>query len=500
MARILAIDWDRREVRCVLASSTGGRLRILSARSAPLVDVAEGGGASHPDVSGALRAVLDEARAGRSEILVAVDRASVELLALSLPPAKDSELPGLVAMQVLRESQTADENSIIDFTSLGDTGDPGTAADAASQPRQVAVAVLSAKQLERISATCGDAGLKPTRILLRPFAVASLFARRVSPAERNCLLVNQVADEADLLVLVDGRVVFQRTIRLPEDAAEELVAQRLSAEVNRTLLVAQQGPLGGNSVERVFVFGGSDDRAVLVDQLNAVLNAPVSLVDPFTITDIPEAGPPEHSGRFAALVGMILDETFSSHAIDFLHPRRPPRPRDRRQILAVVASMVILFGLAGAYYVWSEITARDAEISRLAAELKDKTDLVKRTAEQSDRIEAIRDWQESEVNWLDELQELSLRLPTARDLVVLRMSMLPDRTRGGSVEFSGLVRDNQIVARMEQNLRDEFHRDVSSKRIQNRGQGRGYSWGFETSVSVAARDKQSYLPQQASAR
>ncbi len=516
MARILAVNWDSHEARCVLASATGGRLRILSAKSVGLVDVAEGG-QSHPDVSGSLRAMLDEMRPGRCEVLVAVDRASVELLNFTLPPAKDSELAGLVAMQVLRESQTADESSIVDFVPLAEgervsgtfsgggsreleDAEPEKAPDTLSRrPRQVMAAVLSSQQLGRILDTCRDAGLKPSRILLRPLAAASLFARRVSPEERNCLLVNLVADEADLLILVDGRIVFQRTVRLPEEAAEETLVQRLSAEVGRTLVVAQQGPLGGNSVERIYVFGGAEEWTALADQLGAVLSVPVSIVDPFEITDAPDDGPPEHPGRFAALVGMILDESYGSHAVDFLHPRRPPRQTDRRQVAMVIAAGVVLAVLAAGYHVWSQAASDEDRIRGLAAELKEKDDVLKRTAEQSQRIDAIADWQAGEVVWLDELRELSLRLPVSRDLVLMRMSMTPERSGGGNVDFSGLVRDPLIVARMEQNLRDQFH-DVRSKRIQERGPGKGYSWGFETSVSIGGRDKQSYLAAQAPGR
>jgi hypothetical protein len=95
------------------------------------------------------------------------------------------------------------------------------------------------------------------------------------------------------------------------------------------------------------------------------------------------------------------------------------------------------------------------------------------------------------------LRDLALRLPASRDLMLMRMSLLPERSGGGNVEFTGLVRDPLIVARMEQNLRDQHH-DVRSKRIQERGPGK-YSWVFETSMSVSGRDKQSYLEPQAPA-
>ena len=45
-------------------------------------------------------------------------------------------------------------------------------------------------------------------------------------------------------------------------------------------------------------------------------------------------GPPEHRGQYTALLGMIADEANdASHAVDFLHPRRPPVQR-RQSILS----------------------------------------------------------------------------------------------------------------------------------------------------------------------
>jgi len=497
MARILAVDWDRGEARCVVASSAAGRLRIVAARSVPLAEVSEPlaetaeGAPSPPDISAALRAALDDARQGRAVVLVGVDRANVELLQLTLPPAKDAELAALVAMQVLRESQSADEAAIVDFVSVGEPG-AAAAPDSAPVARQVTAAVLAPAQLERIRGACEGAGLKPGRLLLRSFAAASLFARRMSPAERTCLLVNLVCDEADLLILVDGRVVFQRTVRLPEEAGEDVVAQRLSGEITRTLLVAQQGPLTGGAVDRVFVFGGAEEHQALVDAVSGELGLPVTVVDPFEITEVPDDGIPEHPGRFAALLGMVLDESFGMHAIDFLHPRRPPRRVDRRRAVLGAVCAALLAVLSVGYYVWDEIATADGDAEVLAAELKEKQDLLKRTARQKELIQAVRDWKAGEVVWLDELRELALRMPSGRDLIVLRMSMLSERAGGGSIEITGMVRDPLVVPKMEQAVRDQYH-EVRSRRVQERGQAGGYSWLFESSMSVFGRDRQSYL-------
>jgi Tfp pilus assembly PilM family ATPase len=500
MARIIAIDWDRHEARCVVASAAGGRLRILTARSVRLVDWTEGG-ESRPDVVGSLRAVLDDTRAGRAVVLVGVDRANVELMNLTLPPAKPGELPQLVAMQVFRESQTAEDDAIVDFAPFGEPGEPGEDRQGvpSAQPTQVMAAVLSKVQMEKIRAACSGAGVKPSRILLRPLAAASLFARRVSPTERVCLLVSPVGNEADLVVLMEGRVVFQRTVRLPDEVGEEPTAQRLAGEIRRTLMVAQQGPLAANPVERVFVFGGSEEHQQLTEIVAADLGVTVSVVDPFEITDVPDDGPTERPGRFAALVGMILDESYGAHAVDFLHPKRPPPPVDRRRIVVAAVAAAVLAVVAVGYYAWSEVSAADEEVQRLTAELKARDDLLKRTTEPRQLVDAIHDWQSGEVIWLDELRDLSLRFPSGRELIVQRMTMASDRSGGGGIEFNGTMRDQEVINRMEQNVRDQYH-EVRSKRVQERDQGKGYPWVFETSMSVAGRDKESYVEQQAVAR
>lgn len=297
MPRILAVDWDRREVRCLLAATHGKRITVLAAVSAPLVSVAEGGASSYADIGGSLRAALGEHRPGRVTALVGVDRASVEVMHFSLPPSTDAELAQLVANQATRESQAADDEAGLDFTPLDD--DP-------HEPRQVTAAVLSSSERERIRQACSAAGFEPHRMVLRPFAVASLFSRMGAASAQICLLVNLVADEADVTVVCEGHAVFTRTIRLPGVSSEAVAAERLCAEIRRTLLVAQQGSLGGKSIEQVFVFGG--EQQLLADRIGQDLALPVTILDPFEALDLAATREPEHSGRFASLVGMVLDE------------------------------------------------------------------------------------------------------------------------------------------------------------------------------------------------
>ncbi len=505
MARILALDWDHREARFVLATVGRGSLRIQAAEVVSLDEIDEdvsgdeiGDGAEenttstsdaeqarlHAErVGKALRAALKQHNITRPTVLVGVNRQSVEILHLSLPPATDTELPHLVANQVQQESQVSDEDAVLDFQPVGN--DP-------SEPRWVTAAVLLNEQLERLQATCSAAGLKPRRMLLRSYASASLFSRTTTPPEDVCLLVNLVGDEADLTVTVRGQAVFARTVRLPGEADDEKATRRLVSEIRRTMAVSMQNRLDEGSIEGIYIFGGPEDHADLVDRIKAELSIRAMVLDPFMGVDLPKSLVPDNSGAFAPLLGMLLDETQGGkHAIDFLHPRRRPAPRSRRRPLVIAGSLVAALVLVAGYHVLGQLSTADAKNYALQKELSDLKQLVKKAKKKEEVVRAVQGWQSNDVNWLDELRDMSLRFPSSRDTVVLRMTLARARGGGGSVNFSGLVRDPLIVVRMESNVRDKYH-EIRSKRVQERQQDKDYTWRFETSMTVAKRVKDDY--------
>ncbi|MGO8745634.1 MAG: type IV pilus biogenesis protein PilM [Thermoguttaceae bacterium] len=489
MPRILAVDWDRNEVRCVLAATRGKQVRTIVAGSAPLVDITEGGTGSHPDIGGSLRVALGEHRPRGAVALIAVARASVEVMNFTLPPATDAELPELVENQAMRDSQALTEGAALDFTALDDDS-PG--------PRQVVAAVLPDSQQKTIREACAAAGFPPQRIVLRPFAAASLCRHLAPLSDQVCLLVSLAAEEADLTILLEGRLVFTRTARLPAAESEEAAAERITAEVRRTLLVAQQGPLGGRSIEHVFLFGSPGEHQVLADRIGEDLGLATTVLDPFEATDGAAPLEREKAGRFAPLLGMIVDEAHGRlPAIDFLHPKRPPPPANRQRPLWIAAALLLTLAGGVWYHVWDKSTALDKEYRQLVQQKKKNAERLQEIDQQGDLIEAVRQWESTDVNWLDELRELSLRFPSVREAVVERISFSPGRDGGGSIEFQGVVREPRVVARIEQALRDEYHQEVRSKHVAAR-EKEAYAGTFEASVSVVPRDKNGYREEPAS--
>ena len=430
-----------------------------------------------------MQAALAPHKVGRALTLLGVERSQIELLSLTLPPSSDAELPELVRHQAMRESTAITDDSSLDFVPLSE--DP-------QGPRRVAAVALSRERREQLQAICGEAGVAPHAIVLRPYAAAALFFGSSPPTDQACLLINAFAEEIDLTVVWAGKVAFWRTLRQANVSHDPAAAKKLIAELNRTLVVAQD-QLGDQPIAAAYLYGALAEHPALVEQLRGEFSLPVTLIDPFATLAEPPDAVPENPGRFSSLLGMLTVEAqHGAQAVDFLHPRKRPAPPDRRRqsIIAGAAAAVVL--LLGGYYVWSTFAEADAENESLAAELDRLDEQFKRAGKQQKVIQAIHDWGEHDVNWLDELRDLSLRFPSGRDAVLLRMGLSHGRGSGAAIDMVGVVRDPAIVSRIENNLRDKYHQ-ISSRHVQERVQEKSYSWHFESSLIVAQRDKQNYV-------
>lgn len=483
MNYFLAVDWDRHEARYVLAGISGKKVKVRAASSVRLVDVTEGAAEPQYSFGSSLSDILAKHNSRRAKLLVAVPRSSIELMHFTLPPAKDDELPELVANLAMREAATISDRWVLDFVPTDDDADV---------QRRVTAAALSPEELDRVQRQCATAGMKPSRLLLRPFASASVFLKSPHAADEVSLMVNRIECEVDLNVVADDQVVFSRTARLPEGAGEEETTDRMLAEINRTLAAVPREQIGEEDIENVCVFGGPDDYDGLVGRITDELSKSAQVIDPFAVLGTGPSEVPSDRGRFAALLGMLLDEATNSHAVDFLHPRQPPRPVSRLRIGLIAAGVAAVIFLAIGYRFWStlsEVNNTNDELTEYLDKLKDTS---KKATKRAALINAVNSWTKRDLNWLDELRDLSIRFPGARDAVILRMSMRPSQSGGGVIDIDGLVRDPKIVIEMEQQIRDQY-RSIRSPTLRERRLEQDYTRYFDASVAVKPRNKDAYV-------
>lgn len=476
MARLLALEWDSHEARVVIAAQRNSDVVLEYAQSIALAQRDPAAPASE-EVGRRLSEALAGRQLGKAETLVAVGRASIELKVLSLPPAPAEELPDLVRFQALREFHSLEPDWPLDFLPLG---------GAAQGTQSVLAAAIAPELIEQINQACHAAALKPERLVLRPCAAASLLRRQSAGGpQRARLLVDLLADEADLSVMVYEDVAFMRTVRLPSSTTAGEQWPMLLGEIRRTMAAAHN-QLGGDRVEAVYLFGNSQEYADLAATIAQTLSLPTHVVDPFANLELVgelRRRLPQHPGRFAPLLGMLLDEASGEgHAIDFLNPRRPAPPKSRRSLVTKIAAAAVAAVVLAALAIWLALasydraieraTARAGQLDRRLAELKPATD----------QMAEIDKWAASDVIWIDELYRLADKLPPASDAVLLQVQCLA-AAEGGRMEMEGLVHSTDSIEGLQANLRDEAH-GVAGKGSRQDDAGGPYHWRFKSTVDV----------------
>jgi Tfp pilus assembly PilM family ATPase len=480
MPRLLALEWNNAEARMVVASTHRDRFVVEQAFSLPFSSTEPGAEPAEQTVGQQIAAALEAHGIRRVDTLVAVGRSNIELRQLSLPPAPAEELPDMVRIQALRDFNALEDNWPLDFI---------PAEYRPEQPVKVLAAAIDPGLMEQLLATCQTAGLKPLRLILRPCAAASLLNR--SQPERSAqfrLLVDLLGDEADLTVLLEGRVTFLRTARLPGDPlAEGEAGQALLGEIRRTMAAAQNA-LGSRPVESIVLCGTGPTQVALAQSLNDNLPVPTELFDPFAGRQI---GPhvrdafPARPGRFAPLLGMLLDEMeHTPHAIDFLHPRRrPPPPNRRNQYIAGGVAAALLLA-AFFYYQWWTKANLDAQIEALTARSRELDPLVAQAEKINQDVAEIGKWTGADIIWLDELRELCADFPPAVDAMLTQLVMSVSGSHGGEMKFEGLARTAASIDALERGLRDKAHEVEGKGSNLVSPPNPNYAWHFVSSLFV----------------
>jgi hypothetical protein len=494
MPRILAIDWDRNEVRGLLISAGATGTSFSGAWTASLA-TAEPEGLSGKQIGSRLAAAIAGQVSGKTTTLVAIGRDHVQIKLLSLPPAPADELPDLVRFQSEREFTALGSEAALDFVPI--TGDAQT-------PHQVLALALSPTGLAEAKDICEAIGVEPDRIPVRGCAAAA-FATRAGGVDAGqvVLVVNPLAEEADLVVQADDKIILLRTVRLPDLAQKEGRQRALSGEIRRTIAAARQQT--ERQVTKVIVCG-NDASVVAGGSIGDDLDIPVLILDP--VAQAP-AGlsskglSPENLGRFAAVLGLALGEADRQRPIvDFANVRKRVDSRrfTRMHILAAAAAACVL--LAAGLFLWQQMAGAAGELARLQQEIRDtetKADGFKTVTAQA---AAINRWLATDVNWLDELEQTARRIrpepltaknfPVAKDALLTQVTInrsTGQEANGGRMVLQGAAKNAVAVKEIEDRLRDANHHVTTDLEKQDKTIP-GYDWAFGLAVHAERQDDQ----------
>jgi Tfp pilus assembly PilM family ATPase len=472
---VLAVQWDRSTLDYLLAETKGTDVEVTAAGSVAIPD-----GEESVSPGELLAQQLKQLGVRKADTLVALSRGQVDVIPLELPPADENELPILVENQVARDAGDLADSSVVDFVPL-ESRDADTC--------EVFAFAVDNATLKQVKEECEKASLKPLAIVYRPLASVSLLQRMVPRPERTMMLVTLHTQEADLSVVRHGKLLYTRTARLGAVEESSDLAGQLAVEVRRSLAAASLAADADD--QHVYLFGSRDESEQLVQDLAEELSLPVTLLDPFTASDQPGLVSGD-VGRVAPLLGMVYEHADQSFPVNFLQPKQPPPPPNYvRRGIAYAAMAIVLLG-AGGYYLWSEQASKTAELQAMRGSLTKLTRRLEKVKEKAAVVDAIQRWDADNINWLDELYDITRRFPSGEDAMVRRITISPSRGGTSVVDMSVQVRDQDVVTRLGDQMRAAGH-DVRSKRVSEQSSSNEYPWRFDTRITLRRRNTDDYL-------
>ena len=467
MPKKIALDYDANELRIVVANCTPGRVQVTDATVIPL---GEGETASQK-----LRGFINENSLQKNETLVAIGRGKAELRELQLPPVPAEELPDMVRFQAIRSFASASERAIVDFLLTRRSPDANT----------LIAAAVSPTDLDEIRELCSTSDLLPKRVALRPLTAAAMYLRHEKP-KNICVLIDLLSAEAEIVVARDGKVIFVRTVRLPTGEGQR--PRAIATELKRTMVACGESA----TPERIVVWGRPEVHTRDIEAIKDTSGAEdVQAVDPFGLVSVQMDATklPEHSGRLAPLVGLLVcDELAPDTLIDFLNPRQRPEEKPNYLRTGLMIGGPIAALLLVGFFAYRESAKWDTKIANVTDEVNQLTPGADLAAESIARTERIDRFLDSDVNWLDELRRFAEKAPPSNEMIVDNIVATADvRRGGGQLKVNGRVTDPGIIEPMEESLRDQTH-SISGKGSSEQKDERTYRWGFSETIGVTGLD------------
>jgi len=416
---IVAIEINPNRILLVAGRKSPGS----SLEASHAIEIPVDASLSDEEIGEKLRDVVNEHGLARNEAIVVPSRSESELREIELPPSPNNELPDMVMFKAKTDFASFDDRWLLDFVSLDDDE---------NQTRKVLASAIAPTVSERIEKILAPTGLKLKRMVLRPFAIMDCLKDKTSDGVAR-LVVNPGDQFTDIVVAKGNQTVSTRSIRMSANHSADQRNQLLLSEVRRTLASSKR-QLGGSPVKSVILLDDEKSNKHLVGNLNERLNIEVEVVNP--LDGVRRTGQikgdVESPWQYTPLLGTLMD-TDNEHgpAIDFLNPSRKVEVVVDHSRWWIYGSLAGLAALLTIGFAWMTLRSQAAEIAQLDVDL---ADAIKLNDEQGideilGRTAEIDKWQKTNINWLDELDELSDLFLTADEVMVSKFDAAVRRNK-----------------------------------------------------------------------
>ncbi len=446
MARFLALDGDSNRFQLLSANVKGDAVRL---ERSLIWDEDQPVGKNNAEAIGdRLRAKLKEAGIAPAPLLVCLGRDRIIVKDIKIPKVPAHEEPAIVRFQALRELTEGGDDAVIDYVPV----------HSAAAERHVQIMSVRKDIISAYKKLAEAAGLKLATISPRPFAILAglnqaIAAGRVPPAGApNVAMAVLVRGDkwGEFSIVHKGEMTLSRSISGPpltNDAA-------LLGEIRRNLAVhANQNP---EFPVRALYLAEPDTPGGLRERLQDSLAIPVHAYEPAVGVPVPDGA----AGGLAGPAGLFALKASGDLQINFIQPRQPRAPKDPfKKILAFTAAAAVIFLVGLFAFATVKISIKKAKILEQQKQLTASQKLLRDAEPESKRIKALQDWDQTDVNWLDELYDMTARMDkNSKSVRVVSLEFKPAEDHSNSKtktkdqdKFAGaiqmkLISANQVAA------------------------------------------------------
>jgi Tfp pilus assembly protein PilN len=465
--RTVIVHWDRENVHFFVTASNAKR--VLQKEFGTISYAAP----DNPFAALANHFASQDIHASR--LVALLSRPELDLIAINLPPADESEIASLVASEVEQQLGESPEPPVIDYYVAKDSKESGSGGN------QVLAFALNRRELDSIRSQSEAVGFRLQAIGSRHLGPLSLLRKQKPAGDTLVVAIHLYPGETELTICLGDEPILLRSIRNSTDDADR-VAEQIALESQRCFTLLPQSIAELPKAWCLFATG--EVASKVASALSNYEEISLTSIDPFVGLEV-ERSVDEESGQSrytsAANIGAASDYLSQSLPVNLLSPKRPPAPQNpwRRW-----GGLGLLTGAAAAfagYMLLSDVWQLQTEADDLEAELSAATKLTAKYMEKSDQVQAVEAWLADQVDWLAELSELSNRLPDGSDASVRRLSASASG-KGASIDISVEANSQETISQLENRIRGAKYSAVS-KQISQNADSEEYPWRFETQIS-----------------
>ncbi len=487
-SRVAVVHWDRENLHFLVVAPKSKKLSL-----------ADVGSVSHGDVANPFVALASHFREHAIQVqrlVVLLARPELDLLTLTLPPSETSELPALVASEVEQQLGESDEPPAIDFFVLPNTSSnqPEGAQPAAPTAVQLLAFALPASVQRTLQAQITGAGFRAVAICSRHLSPLGILRRRQLPANTLAISVHLYASEAELAICRGSEPMLLRSIRInPDDPSR--VAEQIWLESQRCLALLPHEV--ADLPFSWFVYTTCEASYQVAQALEEHEHITIQPVDPLIGWEVEPEVQSEGAMKLAsaANAGAAWEYLNDELPINLLAPKKPPQaanPMVRWAVMGAATAMVLAVGI---YFLLSDINRLSGEVQTLEGELANAKKLTAKYQEKADQVAAVENWLSDQVDWVDELNALSKRLPDGQNATVRRLTASANAS-SAVIDLAVQVAKQETISQFEGSIRSAKY-GVTSKQISQNPESAEYPWQFETRIVFpveAVRPSKEYQP------